>query len=73
MNLINGWTIAKAVNGDQIQVRIISLKRKQNNVGGISWVEVGKQIQLETGQKCNFNLDGRSFYIGLNKLYRITL
>ncbi len=50
MNLINGWTIAKAVNGDQIQVRIIPLKRKQNNVGGISWVEVGKQIQLETGQ-----------------------
>ncbi|KAF1020415.1 transposase [Acinetobacter sp.] len=73
MNLLNGWTIATAKNGDQIQVKIIPLKRIQNNIDGMSWVEVGKQIQLETGQECCFNLDGRSFYTGLNQLYKIAL
>ncbi|CAM4280360.1 transposase [Acinetobacter pragensis] len=71
MNLLNGWTIATAVNGDEIRVKIVPLKRKQRNVDGMSWVEVGKQVELESGKDCQFNFDGKSFYTGFNQLYRV--
>ncbi|MCJ8160763.1 transposase [Acinetobacter zhairhuonensis] len=71
MIFVDGWTTARAINGDEIRVKIIPLKRKQNNSFGASWVEVGKQIEFESGEKCALNLDGKSFYFGLNKLYKL--
>ncbi|TCB66432.1 transposase [Acinetobacter sp. ANC 4178] len=71
MNFLNGWTTARAINGDEIRVKIIPLKRKQNNLFGVSWVEVGKQIEFESGEKCALNIDGRSFYTLQNKLYKL--
>ena len=68
---LNGWTTAKAINGDEIRVKIIPLKRKQSNLSGVSWVEVGKQVEFESGEKCSLNLDGKSFYTELNKLYKL--
>ncbi|WOE33070.1 MULTISPECIES: transposase [unclassified Acinetobacter] len=73
MHISNGWMIAKAVNGEQIRVKIVPLKRKQNSLSGPTWVEVCKQIQVESGEKFNFNLDGKSFYKGLNNLYKLVL
>ena len=60
MNFLNGWTTAKAINGDEIRVKIVPLKRMQNNLFGISWVEVGKQIEFESGETCILNIDGKS-------------
>jgi len=62
---------AKANNGEQIKVKVVPLKRKQNNVNGTSLVEVGKKIQLASGQECLLNIDGKSFYTGLNQLYKL--
>jgi hypothetical protein len=71
LNFLNGWTTARAINGDEIRVKIIPLKRKQNNLFGVSWVEVSKQIEFESGEKCALNIDGRSFYTSQNKLYKL--
>ncbi|MDQ8937026.1 transposase [Acinetobacter rudis] len=71
MNISNGWMTAKAVNGDQIRVKVIPFKRKQNTMSGHTWVEVCKQIQVESGDLFQLNLDGKSFYTGLNKLYKL--
>ena len=73
MNKSNGWITATAVNGDQIRVKIVPLKRQQRNPSGMSWVEVGKKIELESGEDRQFNFDGRSFYLGLNQLYRVAV
>ncbi|TCB33687.1 transposase [Acinetobacter sp. ANC 4910] len=71
MIFLNGWTTARATNGDEIRVKIIPLKRKQNNLFGVSWVEVGKQIEFESGEKYPLNVDGKSFYTALHKLYKL--
>ncbi|BCX73986.1 transposase [Acinetobacter bereziniae] len=71
VNLLNGWMFAKANNGEEIEVKVIPLKRKQNNVNGVTFVEVGKKIQLTSGQECLLNIDGKSFYTGLNQLYKL--
>lgn len=71
MNISNGWMMAKAVNGDQIRVKVVPFKRKQNTMSGSAWVEVCKQIEVESGDLFQLNLDGKSFYVGLNKLYRL--
>ncbi|ALH95705.1 hypothetical protein [Acinetobacter equi] len=71
MNISNGWMNASAVNGDQIRVKVIPFMRQQNNMLGITWVEVSKQIEFETGEIFSLNLDGKSFYTGLNKLYKL--
>ena len=34
MNIMNGWTTAKAVNGDIIRVNIVPLKKVQSNLHG---------------------------------------
>ncbi|MBJ9985033.1 transposase [Acinetobacter sp. S40] len=71
MNIMNGWTTAKAVNGDVIRVNIIPFEMVQNNLNGQILVEVSKQVELESGAKMKLNLDGKSFYIELNKLYKL--
>ncbi|ENV36183.1 MULTISPECIES: hypothetical protein [Acinetobacter] len=72
VKIINEWRIAKAVNGNEISVQIIPLKRQQNTLEGFKWVEVGKKVLLESGQEIDFNLDGNSFYTSVNQLYRLT-
>jgi len=71
VKIINEWRIAKAVNGNEISVQIIPLKRQQNTLEGFKWVEVGKKVLLESGQEIDFNLDGNSFYTSVNQLYRL--
>ncbi|HAV3464445.1 TPA: transposase, partial [Acinetobacter baumannii] len=46
VNIVNEWQIATAVNGNEINVRIVPHVRKQNSLDGYRWVEVGKKIQL---------------------------
>lgn len=71
MNISNGWMNAAAVNGEQIRVKVIPFMREQNNILGKTWVEVSKQIEFESGETFSLNLDGKSFYAGLNKLYKL--
>ncbi|WP_180023752.1 transposase [Acinetobacter sp. YH1901134] len=71
MNISNGWTTASATNGDEIRVKIIPLKKIQSNLNGKILVEVAKQVVLESGQKLTLNIDGKSFYTELNKLYKL--
>ena len=70
MNIMNGWTTAKAVNGDIIRVNIVPLK-SQSNLHGQTLVEVTKQVELESGTVLALNLDGKSFYTEFNKLYKL--
>ncbi|EXS21871.1 hypothetical protein J658_3131 [Acinetobacter baumannii 573719] len=46
--------------------------RKQNSLDGYRWVEVGKKIQLQSGEEIELNQDGKSFYAGFNQLYRLS-
>lgn len=71
MNISNGWMTAKAINGEKIRVKIMPFNRKQNSLFGITWVEVGKQVQVESGELFQLNLDGVSFYAGQNNLYKL--
>ena len=72
MKKLSEWHIATASNGHEISVKVIPLKRKQNSVEGHKWVEVGKMIQLQSGQEIEFNLDRKSFYVSHNQLYRLS-
>ena len=47
------------------------LHKIQRNLNGSTLVEVAKQVVLESGQILNFNLDGKSFYTDVNKLYKL--
>ncbi len=67
VNIVNEWQIATAVNGNEINVRIVPHVRKQNSLDGYRWVEVGKKIQLQTGEEIELNQDGKSFYAGFNQ------
>ncbi len=71
VNIVNEWQIATAVNGNEINVRIVPHVRKQNSLDGYRWVEVGKKIQLQTGEESELNQDGKSLYAGCNQLYRL--
>jgi hypothetical protein len=71
MNIKNGWTTASSQNGDMIRVNIIPLNKVQSNLNGKTLVEVSKQVELESGQKLQLNLDGKSFYTEINKLYKL--
>jgi len=71
LKILNEWHLATARNGNQINVKIIPLKRQQNSMTGTLWVEVGKLIELESGETIHFNLDGKSFYAEFNQLYRV--
>ncbi|ENW96212.1 transposase [Acinetobacter sp. 2JN-4] len=72
MNIISEWHVATAINGNEISVQIIPLKRQQSTMDGFKWVEVGKKILLQSGQEIEFNQDGKSFYTSVNQLYRLT-
>lgn len=71
VNIVNEWHIATAVNGNEINVRIVPHVRKQNSLDGYRWVEVGKKIQLQSGEEIELNQDSKSFYTGFNQLYRL--
>ncbi|MGE8557374.1 hypothetical protein [Acinetobacter sp.] len=63
--------VAKSVNGSEIVVSLIPLKKMQNTRDGFKWVEVGKKVLLESGIEIDLNLDGRSFYTGINEMFRL--
>lgn len=65
VNIVNEWQIATAVNGNEINVRIVPHVRKQNSLDGYRWVEVGKKIQLQTGEEIELNQDGKASMLGL--------
>ena len=71
VNIVNEWHIATAVNGNEINVRIVPHVRKQNSLDGYRWVEVGKKIQRQSGEEIELNQYGKSFYAGFNQLYRL--
>ncbi|WP_416202479.1 hypothetical protein [Acinetobacter sp. ANC 3903] len=62
--------VAKSVNGREIVVSLVPVKKMQNTRDGFKWVEVGKKVLLESGIEINLNLDGRSFYTGINEMFR---
>nr|WP_081408516.1 transposase [Acinetobacter sp. NCu2D-2] len=71
LKILNQWYTATAVNGCEINVKVVPLKRKQSTLDGFIWVDVGSMIQLSSGEEIQFNLDGKSFYTGVNQLYRL--
>lgn len=73
MNIQNGWTTAKAVNGEIINVNVVPLHKYQRSSIGHKAVEVSKQIVLESGRILTLNIDGRSFYTDINKLYKLNI
>lgn len=64
--------MATAINGSQIQVKLVAMQRPQNTMNGMILVDVGQMIELESGEQFPFNLDGKSFYTGFNQLYRLS-
>ncbi|MCF9033313.1 hypothetical protein [Acinetobacter nectaris] len=63
--------IAIAINGDEINVKIVPNEKRQNTSTGFMTVEVGKKVLLESGQEVSLNLDGRSFYTSFNQMYKL--
>ena len=63
--------IAKSTNGNEISVTLIPLFRMQNTREGFKQVEVGKRILLSSGLEVDLNLDGRTFYISYNQLFKL--
>lgn len=63
--------LAIAINGDEINVKIIPNEKRQNTPTGFMNVEVGKKVLLESGQEVSLNLDGKSFYTALNQMYKL--
>lgn len=63
--------IAKSTNGNEISVTLIPLFRMQNTLEGFKQVEVGKRILLSSGLEVDLNLDGRTFYISYNQLFKL--
>ena len=51
VNIVNEWQIATAVNGNEINVRIVPHVRKQNSLDGYRWVEVGKKFSFKLVKK----------------------
>ena len=63
--------IAKSKNGTEIIVSLIPLNKMQNTRQGFKEIEVGKRVLLESGIEVDLNLDGRTFYTSLNKLFKL--
>jgi len=63
--------IAKSKNGAEIIVSLIPLNKMQNTRQGFKEIEVGKRVLLESGIEVDLNLDGRTFYMSLNKLFKL--
>nr|WP_174560751.1 hypothetical protein [Acinetobacter bouvetii] len=64
--------VAKSVNGREIVVSLVPLKKMQNTRHGFEWVEVGKKVLLQSGVEIDLNLDGRSFYTDVHEMFRFT-
>ena len=62
--------VARSFNGCVITVSLVSSKKMQNTRDGFTWVEVGKKVLLQSGVEIELNLDGRSFYTGINEMFR---
>lgn len=43
----------------------------QNTRQGFKEIEVGKRVLLESGIEVDLNLDGRTFYTSLNRLFKL--
>ena len=63
--------IAKSKNGTEIIVSLIPLNKMQNTRQGFKEIEVGKRVLLESGIEVDLNLDGRTFYTSLHKLFKL--
>ncbi|MEB5477760.1 transposase [Acinetobacter pollinis] len=63
--------IAIAINGDEINVKIIPNEKRKNTTAGFMNVEVGKKVLLESGQEISLNLDGKRFYTSFNQMYKL--
>ncbi|PJG42160.1 hypothetical protein XA39_14020 [Acinetobacter tandoii] len=63
--------VAKSTNGTEIIVSLIPLNKMQNTREGFKAIEVGKKVRLESGVEVDLNLDGRTFYISMNQLFRL--
>ncbi|ENW96167.1 MULTISPECIES: hypothetical protein [unclassified Acinetobacter] len=63
--------IAKAPNGTEIIVSLIPVNKMQNTRQGLKTIEVGKKVLLQSGVEVDLNLDGRTFYTSLNKLFKL--
>ena len=63
--------VAKSTNGTEIIVSLIPLNKMQNTREGFKTIEVGKKVRLESGVEVDLNLDGRTFYTSLNKLFKL--
>lgn len=70
MKNLNESFVATAVNGGQINVKLVPLQRQQSTPNGFIMVDVGQMVELETGETFPLNVDGKSFYTGINQLYR---
>lgn len=71
MKNLNNSYVATAVNGGEINVKLIPLQRKQSSLNGFIMVDVGQMVELESGEIFPLNIDGKSFYTGINQLYRL--
>ncbi len=63
--------IAKSKNGTEIIVSLIPLNKMQNTRQGLKRIEVGKRVLLSSGVEVDLNLDGRTFYTSINKLFKL--
>lgn len=63
--------IAKSKNGTEIIVSLIPLNKMQNTRQGLKRIEVGKRVLLSSGVEVDLNLDGRTFYISINQLFKL--
>ncbi|RLZ08182.1 hypothetical protein EAH57_10145 [Acinetobacter sp. 2JN-4] len=63
--------IAKSPNGTEIIVSLIPVNKMQNTRQGLKTIEVGKKVLLQSGVEVDLNLDGRTFYTSLNKLFKL--
>ena len=59
---LNTWSIATAINGCEIQVKVVPMQRQQNTINGMIMVNVGKMIELENGEQYPFNLMVKFLY-----------
>ena len=69
LNIIENL-VAKSVNGSEIIVSLVPSKKMQSTREGFKWVEVGKKVLLQSGVEIDLNLDGRSFYIESNQMFK---
>lgn len=63
--------VARSHSGVEIIVSLVPLNKMQNTRQGLREIEVGKRVLLASGIEVDLNVDGRSFYISINKLFKL--